>query len=297
MSHPIGNGSRDTHAALNTSIVTYHTPADELKACLDSLTASAAVSRIYVVDNASEERIRDICGGYGPSVTYIPNRNTGYGSGHNIALRHTLGGPEKYHLVINSDVKLSPGTLEACVAYMDAHPEAVELIPRVSFPDGSFQPVCHPLPSPVDMFRNRFLPRRIISRWSDHYHLRSYDMTEPVNVPYHYGCFMLLRADALRKAGLFDERYFMYAEDLDLSRRMHAVGETIYFPSETIVHMRKAESHRSPRMFIRHAASLVKYFCKWGWGKDPERQRVNRDLWQRLAPMARKGASTAKKNA
>ncbi len=87
---------------LTVSIVTYHTPVDELETCLASLT-SRCISQIYVVDNGSEDRLR-LWAGQHDRVVYIAADNPGFGAGHNLAIRRALDSGADYHLVLNSDV-------------------------------------------------------------------------------------------------------------------------------------------------------------------------------------------------
>lgn len=265
--------------SVNASIVCYHTPEDELRKCLDSLLGCGMVSRVDLIDNGSEPRLRDFAAAWpDPRVAYTASSNVGYGAGHNISMRRTLAeaghGRETesaasapaYHLVINSDVYFREGTLEKCIGYMDTHPRCGQLIPRTVYADGAFQPVCHPLPSPVDLLRHRFVPARFDRRWRSRYEMHELEhASAPVDVPYHHGCFMLLRTDALRKTGLFDERFFMYPEDIDLTRRIHEHYETIYFPGAEIVHDHRAASRHSLRMLRIHAVNMLRYFRKWGW--------------------------------
>lgn len=263
---------------LNVSIVTYHTPEDELRLCLSSLLACRVVARVDVVDNGSESRIKDICNEFADKrINYIANPNTGYGSGHNLSLRRTLEeGLADCHLVVNTDVDFKPEDLEQCVRYMAENPDVGQLIPRVIYPDGAFQGVAHRLPNPVDVLLHRFGSRKIMKRWFANYDLSDPEPTEPLNVPFHHGCFMLLRTDALRKVGIFDERYFMYCEDIDLSRRMHRLFKTIYYPYVTIRHTHRASSQKELRMLAIHGMSLFKYFMKWGVLFDSEKRRFNK---------------------
>jgi GT2 family glycosyltransferase len=96
-----------------------------------------------------------------------------------------------------------------------------------------------------------------------------------MDVPYLSGCFMLFRTSALKKIGLFDERFFMYPEDIDITRRMNAQFRTLFFPSATIVHDHAKESYKSKKMLWIHLTNLIKYFNKWGWVYDAERKKVN----------------------
>ena len=264
---------------LHASIVTYHTDSGELRKCIDSLLAdNGLVDRIYVVDNSSSDSTRRLCSGYGSVLEYIPHPNTGYGDAHNVAIRRSIDAGTDLHLVINSDVYFKPGTLSGCVRHMEAEPDVVQLIPHTIYPDGSEQYVIHPLPTPLDMLMRGFLPENWLKKRRRRYQLRDRDPEMTVDAPYHHGCFMLLRTDAVRKAGLFDPRFFMYPEDIDLTRRMHRLGHTVYWPHATIVHAHRAESKRSARMRRIHIVNMMRYFRKWGFFFDSERRHVNRRL-------------------
>jgi len=76
--------------------------------------------------------------------------------------------------------------------------------------------------------------------------------------------------------------YFMYAEDIDLTRRMHERYRTIFYPRVSIVHVHRAESRHSFKMLKVHIVSLVKYFNKWGWLFDRQRRRFNRQVLEEL---------------
>lgn len=268
---------------LNVSIVTYHTAEDELAACLDSILACGAVRRVDIVDNGSERRLSDFClKRYPDRVEYIANENKGYGAGHNVSLRRSIDDGVDYHLVINSDVYFPHNTLEKCLGFMELNQQAGQLIPHTVFPDGSFQPVCHRIPTPLDLLMHRFVPKSLMKQWRDHYEMRDCDLSEPLNVPYHHGCFMLFRMAALRQVGLFDERYFMYPEDIDMTRRVHERYETIYYPEVTIVHAHRAESRVNFRMLRIHAVNMLLYFFKWGFFFDKKRRKANGDLRRRL---------------
>lgn len=86
---------------------------------------------------------------------------------------------------------------------------------------------------------------------------------------------MLLRTEAVRKARLFDEQFFMYPEDVDLTRRIHQDYLTVFYPHTTIIHNHEKASYRSIRMLWVHMVNMCKYFNKWGWWKDEERKLVN----------------------
>lgn len=258
------------------SIVTYHTEEGELHACLGSLDTEA-VSRIYIVDNGSEPRIEALTKEY-PKTEYIASENVGYGAAHNKAIRKSLADGTRYHLVLNSDVRFSPDVIARLLAVMDSRPEVAQLQPRIVYPDGELQYTVRRLPSPLDVFGRRFLPASWIRKRNDRYLLKALDHDRELNVPYHQGSFMLFRTEALRQVGLFDERFFMYPEDIDITRRMHRSFVTLYYPGETIVHDHRRESYRSWRLLRIHIVNMIRYFNKWGWFSDKERVWVNRSL-------------------
>ena len=96
-----------------------------------------------------------------------------------------------------------------------------------------------------------------------------------MNIPYLSGCFMLLRTKAVQQAKLFDERFFMYPEDMDLTRRIHRNYLTVYFPQATIIHNHEKASYKSLKMLWIHAVNMCRYFNKWGWFFDKERDLFN----------------------
>lgn len=262
---------------ITASIVTYRTPASEIIAVLDSIAASV-IDKVYIVDNASEERMHLLVAPYNKAV-YIPATNRGYGAGHNTAIRRALDNDgTDFHIVLNSDIEFRPEIIGKIEAFMRANPDVGTLQPLILGPDGENQHTCRLLPAPADVFIRRFLPTGFMQSRRRRYLLTHLDPSQPHNIPYHQGSFMFLRAAALRKCGLFDERFFMYPEDIDLTRRIHREFQTLYWPEVSIVHRHRAASYASGRMMWIHITNMIKYFNKWGWFFDPERRRFNAPL-------------------
>lgn len=275
---------------ITASIVTYRTSITELDRCLHCLLESARIEWVMIVDNGGEpERIGKYCNELEDArVKYVANSNVGYGAGHNMALRKA---DQEFHLVINSDVYFSKGTLEALEDYLkeEVNQDVVQVIPRVENADGSLQFACRLLPTPVDLFCRRFLPKSWSEKRNATYTLAFTGYKEPMNVPYHLGCFMLLRTKALDAIAIapshkqplktyFDERYFLYPEDIDLTRRMHRIGRTMFWPGVTITHEHRQASYHSWHMTCIHLREMCKYFMKWGWLSDSERKTFNQQL-------------------
>lgn len=260
---------------LNVSIVLYCPKWEEVAGLTRVLLQVKYVHRVYWVDNSPEET-KTLPVDSERVVYHFNGKNLGYGAAHNIAIRESIYDDVPFHLVINPDIQLTPQALETMVEFAAAHAEVGQLMPHVVYPNGETQYLCKLLPTPVDVFARRFLPKRWTEKRNALYELRASGYDKMMNVPYLSGCFMLLRTQAVLKARLFDERFFMYPEDIDLTRRIHRDYLTVYFPYVTVVHNHAQASYHSPKMLWIHVMNMCKYFNKWGWWIDKERDMMNR---------------------
>lgn len=267
---------------LTASIVTYRTDAEELRKCLEMLLRDG-VGKVYVIDNSPDEELRGLVETFA-NASYIPRHdNPGYGAAHNEALRRSLDADSEYHLVLNSDISFGPEVLSSLLSFMDRHPDVGQIQPRIIYPDGKEQNSARLIPTPLDLFGRRFIPGWKRSRRNRRYELADRPADRILNLPYHQGSFMLFRVSALRHVGFFDERFFMYPEDIDMTRRVHELYPTVYYPRVTITHCHRASSYKSLRMLRIHLVNMFRYFNKWGWFHDPLRRRFNRRVLDQLA--------------
>jgi hypothetical protein len=259
------------------SIVVYKNPAQQLQKAISSFLNSQLKVKLYLIDNSPNEDARELC--QDERVVYVFNgKNLGFGAAHNIALRKAVN-EAAYHLVLNPDVYFDSGVLETLLGFAKSRPNIGLLMPKVLYPDGRIQHLCKKLPTPSDLILRRFLPgalKPLVERRMAEYELRYQDYTKAFSVAYLSGCFMMMSCEALSQVGFFDERYFMYVEDLDLCRRIHQRFRTIYFPDVAIYHHYGKGSYREPRLLMYNIASAVLYFQKWGWFSDRERTEINR---------------------
>jgi hypothetical protein len=169
---------------------------------------------------------------------------------------------------------------------MDARRTVGLIMPKVIYPDGATQHLCKLLPTPLDVVLRRFAPgalQRLTRERMERYELRAMDTDQPAEVPFLSGCFMFTRRSVLNLLGGFDERYFLYMEDIDLCRRFSAVSRLLYWPSVSVTHEHQRGSHKSMKLMFRHVRAAIVYFNKWGWLFDPIRKQTNRDAIARLA--------------
>lgn len=263
----------------SASIVLYNHSVKEIEPLVTSLKQCDSIEDIFLIDN-SEQQNNDFSL---LPVTYIfNNKNLGYGKAHNIAIRKTIEQNIPFHLVINPDVEVEPEAINEITLYMKKHKDVGQIMPKVLYPNGEIQYLCKQLPKPKDLLFRRFFPDHFFRKSKEHFELRASGYNQIMEVPYLSGCFMFLRTDALKEVGLFDERFFMYPEDIDLTRRIHKKYKTIFYPSVSIIHYHTQGSYKTTKMLFVHLWNLVKYFNKWGWFFDEERKKVNENVLKKL---------------
>jgi GT2 family glycosyltransferase len=268
---------------LSGSIVVYKSSRKLLEESILSFMEGAPGSILYVIDNSPTDEAR-WTSTY-PQVKYIfNNANLGFGTAHNMALKEVMQLSE-YHLVLNPDVRFQPEVIRKMTDFMNENREVGLAMPKVLYPDGRLQYLCRLLPSPATLLLRRFsFPfRKMKEKMNHHYELQFSGYNKVMDVPFLSGCFMFLRMEAVRKTGLFDERIFLYTEDIDLTRRIHRYYRTVFFPDAVVYHHHVRESYKSLRSFIHHAYSAAAYFNKWGWFVDQERKAINKNIILKLS--------------
>lgn len=261
-------------------IVNYNTR-ELLTGCLDSVFASRCRYPFHVtlVDNNSTDGSVELVRTQYPQVTLLESaHNGGFGYANNIALRALAVPPRPaspqqpaseipeqgdagirfstdYILFLNPDTVLPPDALEVMVDFLERTPQAGVVGPRMEKPDGTLDLACRrAFPTPLNsLFKltglSRLFPRHPLIARYNLTHLREDELAEVDSV---MGAFMLVRGTALGQAGLFDERFFMYGEDLDLAYRIKARGwQVFYNPAVTVLHIKGASSRKRSTRSIR----------------------------------------------
>jgi len=261
---------------INASIVLYHNKKEQLLKALTSFLNTDLKVKLYLIDNSSNDDLKEL-ESIDSRIEYIfNNANLGYGTAHNIAMKKSIEGGVFYHVVLNPDIYFKASLLDKIFTYMEQNIEIGNLLPQVLYPDGEVQHLCKLLPTPIDLIFRRFIPSK---SWKEKinklYELRFSGYNKIMNTPSLSGCFMFLRVSALKEVGLFDESIFMYLEDVDLNRRIHSNYKTIFYPEVSIVHEYAKESYKSKKLLMFHIQSAIYYFNKWGWFFDKQRDDIN----------------------
>lgn len=271
---------------LRVSIVLYRNNYKQIEKTIYSVLGSKLNIKLWLVDNSPTDELKFLKD-LDNRIEYIfNNANLGFGKAHNIALRKSIEEGIPYHLVLNPDVYFDEGVLEELYSFMEKNPDVGLIMPKVLYPNGEIQYLCKLLPTPFDLFGRRFLNfglfKKYIERRNEIYELRFTGYDKIMEVPYLSGCFMFIRTEVLKNVGLFDENFFMYLEDTDLSRRIHKVSKTIFYPYVYIYHEYGKGSYKNPNLLKYHINSAIYYFNKWGWFNDKERDIINKKTLEKL---------------
>jgi len=224
-------------ADLDVVIVSYNTRAETL-ACLTSLFGAppAGLRRVFVVDNGSADGSVEAVRRTWPAVdVFAQDINIGFGAANNVAMRRASS---QLILLLNSDTIVPSGALDTLVARLEATGAAAagpRLVDGRGRPEVSFGPMLSPLAEATQRFRVRMSARS--SAWAQRYVDRL--VSTERDVDWVSGACLLVRREAALAAGLFDERYFLYEEDVDFCAALRAKGGRVLFtPRAEIVHLR-----------------------------------------------------------
>lgn len=261
---------------ITASIVIYKTSVVELEAVLNSVINSS-INTVYLIDNSPLNASLKQYATYSKKIVYVSNpTNPGFGAAHNIAIKRSIELNNLFHFIINPDVVFNGEIIELMIKYMLEHKDVGMLMPKILYPNGNMQYLPKLLPSPFDLiFRKIKRPKRIYQQFIRRYEFRDTENNKVYNVPIISGCFSLLNLAILKEVGAYDERFFMYFEDFDLSRRIHEKYETLYFPFVSVFHRYDGGANKKWKLFWVFINSAIKYFNKWGWFFDIKRRKIN----------------------
>ena len=267
---------------ISASIVLHNPDIEQLKTVINSYLPSEK-RILYLIDNSPiKTKIESILSNRNNIRYYFVGKNKGYGAGHNIAIKMAMQTDAKYHVILNPDLQFDPEIIDIIANFMNNDTFIAQVMPKILDQKGELQYLCKLIPTPIDLILKRFFPQVVFEKKAVKYQLKFADYNKQMNIPCLSGCFMFFRISAFESIGLFDETFFMYAEDIDITRRMHRLFKTIYFPEVSVVHAHAAESYKNIKMLAIHIISIVKYFNKWGWFFDKERKKINGNTLKEL---------------
>lgn len=247
---------------ISVSIVT-HNSAKVVKNLLGTLFEcnTKNTMEVYVVDNGSSDDTVKIVKESFPNVHIIEQENKGFGAGHNAVLSKL---DSKYHAIINPDIHFESDTLSELYSFMEEHPDVAICNPIIHNPDGSRQEV----PCKQPKYRYQFSRELekfggIFKKWRDEYTMRNVPTDKPFDVEFCTGCFMFIRTSVYKELEGFDDRFFLYCEDADLTRRAMKKGRAVCVTSAIAIHDWERGSGHNFKLLRIHLASMRKYSRKW----------------------------------
>lgn len=237
-----------------------------LELCLESLAKAPPRRKmeVLVVDNASADDTVEMVEGRFSWVKLIKSKeNLGFAKGNNVAIRQCQG---RYIALVNPDVIVFPGCLDALVDFLEQHPKVGNVGPRVFNPDMTQQSTCRHFPTlwnnlcSAIRLESLFKGRRFFAGEQMFYF--TYDRTLTVDVI--VGCFSMIRREAFDEVGLLDEGLFMYGDDVDWCRRAWNAGwEVVFYPEAQAIHDRGKTTAPYPVHFaVAQQRAILRYWRK-----------------------------------
>jgi O-antigen biosynthesis protein len=261
-----------------------------LELCLSSVfkAAEGMDVEVFVVDNHSSDGSCDMVRAKFPQVKLLANKeNLGFGKANNQAAASAKG---KYILFLNPDTIVGETTFSHCFAFMEQHPKAGAMGVYMVDGEGKFlRESKRALPTPLVSFYKIFglsalFPR---SKRFSHYHLGYLDNQQTHKVEILSGAYMFMRKSVLDTIGLFDEQFFMYGEDIDLSYRVLLAGFDNYYVGPThIIHFKGESTKKGSLNYVRVFYKAMEIFARkhfTGLGFTPMRLAIESAIWLRAA--------------
>ncbi|MBS4001150.1 MAG: glycosyltransferase family 2 protein [Desulfobulbaceae bacterium] len=228
---------------------------------------------IIIVDNASTDGSQEILTGFKIKdlrlKVILNNQNLGFGAGCNKGIKISHG---EYILILNPDIAVLENSIDSLVKFMEENKKVGIVGPQLLNPDRTIQKSCFRYPC----WHMPILRRTMLGKlpWAkeklNDYLMSDFNHQSTKKVDWILGAALMLRKEMIKKIGLFDERFFLYFEDIDLCRRANKKGwDVVYCPDSKMFHYHQRDSARLGifsifSSFTRiHIVSAVKYFLKW----------------------------------
>lgn len=250
-------------------IIVNYKSREKLIACLDSISRSDLTGLNYeviVVENNSGDDLSNL--NYSNLKLIVSPENLGMGGGNNLGIKNSSG---EYILISNPDIIFEVDTIKKLYEYFKADKNIGLIGPRLINPDGSLQYSCVRFPKIYIPLLRRTAIGLLFPGILDRYSMKHLDHNQIQKVDWLLGaCFMVRREEIADK--LFDERYFMYFEDVDLCRQINTRGQSvIYYPIVQVIHNHARQSASLPwykallkdKIAREHLKSSFRYFHKW----------------------------------
>ena len=228
---------------------------------IDCFLKTPLTKKLFLVDNSPTNTLKKLSNH--KDIIYIfNNKNLGFGSGHNTIIQQ-LENLSNYHLILNPDVSFSGTVIPNLSKQLALEKDVAVIAPKVVFPNGKHQYSCRKYPRFIDLIIRRLGVFKASIRNQEYQNI---NLSKPFYPDFISGCFMLFKTNYFITINGFDERYFMYLEDVDICKKIDdSNSKKLFYPNEQITHIANFGSSKNIRLFFFHISSAIKYFNKWGW--------------------------------
>ena len=250
---------------ITASVVLLDTDICKVNALLKSLekqTNNCEIS-LYIIDYSINSKYENIFKSSSIDINYFAKKNRGFSAGHNYA--HKISKDSEFHVVLNPDISFNKNLFLELSKHLDRNAKCIACSPLIRNIDNSYQLSGRLTPSFIKLFLRRFLPNSIFTQTNNvndlNYFLdyrKSY-----INAPSISGAFIFIRKKFFSLLNGFDERYFMYMEDFDLSIRIREYGEIHYIKKLSLKHHFARGSYFKLNLFFHHIISYFKFKFKF----------------------------------
>ncbi len=250
---------------LSIAIVTYNNSSiieNTVRSIVENIPNNYSY-KLYIIDNNSIDNTLDIIKKIDGNIEVIKlGVNKGFGYGHNEILDVINS---RYHFVVNPDIKIeNPDQIEKMITYLYKNKDVGMLSPLILSPDFSIQYLCKTNPTVFDMLIRRISPN-IFRKRQNKYTMKETGYNKIFKLEYATGSFMVFRTDIYKKLKGFDDAFFMYLEDADITRRVNKISKAIFYPEARVIHIWERSAHKSYKFAKITVQSMIIYFNKWGW--------------------------------
>lgn len=247
---------------ITASLVLYENNEVKIKDVLRSLDyrSDYYYLTLIIVDNSSQKTNIKFNKFKKIKVIYIHNSvNIGFGRAHNLAIN--LSKKERFHVILNPDIWFEKDSIEKIYLFMISKKRVPAVSGLMVNQDETIQSFNRNDPNLLNLLLRRFFPNSFLSNiFDDNFVVPSDSILSSNNIS---GAFLLADKKILLTENGFDERFFLYLEDFDLSRRLRKYGKMMILKNIKIYHHRARGSYHSLKLFLFHTVSLFKYYFKW----------------------------------
>ena len=248
---------------ISATIVTYNSY-DKCRETLESIYkyTKGVELTVYIVDNNSTDRSPERLKEDFPSIVLIKNDdNKGFGHGHNCVLSIL---DSRFHFIVNPDIIIETDIFSELSEYLDKNPDVGLVTPKILNMDGTDQMLPKRDPSVLALLGRRIF-KKALKNEVGYYQMLDKNLDEINDIEFATGCFFGIDTDLFKEINGFDERFFLYYEDMDITRRARAVRRAVYNPFFYVYHAWERSSAHSLRYFVVLVKGMFTYFKKWGF--------------------------------